>query len=1237
MEPDFVKIKFPVQWLRDKETRSKLWQLQRTLKSRATARHTIPKRPYVFVKKTVAETGASNNAYNAIEADYFTRHPSHTIRISLWEEDKANRKTTRTLKKGRTLRDGHRLVMDVSLALNYWDTTIPEDTPIKIKSKSWFKLLTVLLRENVKLADRMAMRSFSADSDPIAFLTVHVIGTVPRPVGALIDEPVRDGTSALPTHRNLLVHYWNGHFEPVKHGLATEGDCLPRAVVNALKPSFDKNLKKVTKILTIQHVLDVCNSPAEMSIPQLKPFLEKYHVSLTVWDIRSQVLWRHTEARNKKMTCRLDLVLHNKHVELLNHDMQSLERSSLNTRIVDTSIPPPKPHFFAPTFKTDAPLTTWDEIQTLMATKPTVVHKEKKTKDVAPRESDTDESDRTRVYYQPAEGEPTIDEVFGKIARQPNHGGLGLEAKLTLNTLHQVKELRFEHPAITIVKSDLKLSTLQPLLPVFEPRFKSNYSPTLMDAFSKDYRRAQLVCRFRHAPERAHVIDRVRSYTDNASKLKFIPVFDSLDDFIPYVPHALEDYTLYVVKATSTGAIRNKRGISQSEPGDIRRFLIANRRYNIVSGMVLKASGMHFPILAQCKPSGLQRNPLYGKKGLVAELYNTPSDDLKNSINIVLGISGKTVARKIEGRFTTDTAEAWHLNENRPPTIFQHGYLLPRSSQDVQLVDGYYPLQFMVYDLQRLRMLELYDRLTADGVNVYGMHTDCFFVDSPPDWEYHTGVKTFDSLGMLRCDGEKDVPLEYAYLVENNPLKLVTPTPYKQVTTLQSNTFIGGVAGASKTGDATRFMGCWKDQPVLNTKSLIVSYSGELQHTERKRTHNADYATYAGLLGDKIDDKKNVTRKRAGALKLEDYTHILLDELCLLPPSTVSRVVKLLENRGLSLLGTGDYDQNSTHGLSNLDRETFFEKSALWRLFPNRIYRTENVRLQGENRERDQSILRELLADFKKGIPVETAIQRLNGIAKATASLDFNRFICYTNEACAIAEERFIAEPRFLKCNVYDSKKMAVTALAVKTNLTLQLDGYDDNVCFVVHEGKRHQYLIRKAIYEPRYVDVKGVRMVGVEQDLYKRSDFVGIHATTGHSAQGSTIAEPFLIIGWDHSYADWRWVWTAITRCTRLEDVHFFTGEIKEQRVAHIKEKLRQYRATDDGKGHANDLTEEWVRKTLNDQRNQCGHCERLMTLDYKPGDLKQWSVDRRDNSRGHLQSNCWITCLSCNHRLAP
>ena len=395
-------------------------------------------------------------------------------------------------------------------------------------------------------------------------------------------------------------------------------------------------------------------------------------------------------------------------------------------------------------------------------------------------------------------------------------------------------------------------------------------------------------------------------------------------------------------------------------------------------------------------------------------------------------------------------------------------------------------------------------------------------------------------------------------------------------------------------------------------------------------------------MGDRINDNKEVSTNDNNRLNLSDYTHVLLDEICLLDTPVVSRLVKILEearskNPALSFLATGDYDQNSTQ--RGVDREGFFEKCALWRLFPNRLYLDKNKRLQGENRDRDERLLDELYADFKAGVPVRTAIQRLRGVAKESDSLAFNKFVCFTNEQCALAENQFGVNPTFLKRSAYDSKIISVRRLADKQKLPIQYDGFDNNIGFVMHEGKRHQFLISKAIYEPRYVGAnpQGVQMVGVGQDLYKLSDFIGIHARTGHSAQGCTIEEPFLIIGWDDPFVDWRWMWTAITRCTRLADVHFYSIEVRPQKITNLNEKLRQYRATDAGKGHENDLTKEWVRATIKKQRYECANCNRMMTLEYKPGDLRQWSVDRRDNCLGHLQSNCWITCLSCNHRLAP
>jgi hypothetical protein len=93
----------------------------------------------------------------------------------------------------------------------------------------------------------------------------------------------------------------------------------------------------------------------------------------------------------------------------------------------------------------------------------------------------------------------------------------------------------------------------------------------------------------------------------------------------------------------------------------------------------------------------------------------------------------------------------------------------------------------------------------------------------------------------------------------------------------------------------------------------------------------------------------------------------------------------------------------------------------------------------------------------------------------------------------------------------------------------------------------------------------------------------------------------------------------------------------LTKDHVKNLRQKLQGYADAYKEKNRDNDLTSLWIKETLKKQRYCCGHCYNRMTMDYSLGDPRQWSVDRRDNSQGHLQSNCWIVCLSCNHKLAP
>ncbi len=113
---------------------------------------------------------------------------------------------------------------------------------------------------------------------------------------SLIDEKVRDATQATPSHSHLMTYWSEQGFLPKDQPLALQGDCLPRAVMLALKPSFDKLFKK-TK-LTIELITSLCGTTPEMSVPELLPFLEKYRISLFVYDPCSSALCP-THARAK--------------------------------------------------------------------------------------------------------------------------------------------------------------------------------------------------------------------------------------------------------------------------------------------------------------------------------------------------------------------------------------------------------------------------------------------------------------------------------------------------------------------------------------------------------------------------------------------------------------------------------------------------------------------------------------------------------------------------------------------------------------------------------------------------------------------------------------------------------------------------------------------------------------------------------------------------------------------------
>lgn len=63
------------------------------------------------------------------------------------------------------------------------------------------------------------------------------------------------------------------------------------------------------------------------------------------------------------------------------------------------------------------------------------------------------------------------------------------------------------------------------------------------------------------------------------------------------------------------------------------------------------------------------------------------------------------------------------------------------------------------------------------------------------------------------------------------------------------------------------------------------------------------------------------------------------------------------------------------------------------------------------------------------------------------------------------------------------------------------------------------------------------------------------------------------------------------------------------------------------------NYITIEWVKQELESQGNKCLYCANDLELcEFKAHERLQFTVDRIDNSKPHLISNCVICCAYCN-----
>lgn len=142
----------------------------------------------------------------------------------------------------------------------------------------------------------------------------------------------------------------------------------------------------------------------------------------------------------------------------------------------------------------------------------------------------------------------------------------------------------------------------------------------------------------------------------------------------------------------------------------------------------------------------------------------------------------------------------------------------------------------------------------------------------------------------------------------------------------------------------------------------------------------------------------------------------------------------------------------------------------------------------------------------------------------------------------------------------------------------------------------------------------------------------------TVHKAQGDTIEDDYTI--WEEEGMDCKLKYTAVTRAKSKNQIKLgllptgYVQRLKSKILQNLEKKLQQYRANDKAEGRpVCNISPSTFWRLIQDSGSACKHCgEGVKLRGYTKHDMKQVTLDRKDNLGGHTHGIVVISCAACN-----
>ena len=545
-----------------------------------------------------------------------------------------------------------------------------------------------------------------------------------------------------------------------------------------------------------------------------------------------------------------------------------------------------------------------------------------------------------------------------------------------------------------------------------------------------------------------------------------------------------------------------------------------------------------------------------------------------------------------------------------------------------RLKNGFRYIKELLLQSHNLRMYLNHQTLINNNINVYSVKTDAFTVDADKIELVKSLLKFDNNMGSWRVSNTDDIAYPKQKLIKKLNIKIKIPK--YEINILDVKDEYDRVAICQLLEEHKQVMikantpGCGKSYICegmvdLGYNVIFICPTNKLVQKYEAANNKITSVTINKFFNIKMGDVK---------LKSFDYSEFnvfIFDEIYCNDVHIINRIKNFIDtNKDKIIIATGDSEQlKPVNEITNQDiNYDEYMDAVMSQLFKHEIFLKINKRFK--NKE-DMERLEEIKILLKSDCNINDLILKYFKYTDHINESENN--IAYLNETCKNVSSAI--RKKLNKVDDYEIGEILICRKYIKLKKS--------HVKFQVN----FQYKIVKI--EGEFFSLENIITGDVQSigDKIIKDAFIFNYCATCHSSQGASINGKVCIFDYKNKLANWRWLWTAITRATEIENVYFYrynndkADDFNNNLLcSYFDKKIVGYKMQDK-LGHReickDYISSDWFFDNLGATCNIC-KCELIYNIHASGAVSSNITADRINNNIGHSLSNCKICCVRCN-----